>query len=297
MRSCFLILTSILWSAPAFAAACCGGGFAAPSLIAGDDAAQITASYGYARVTDDVGLDSLWRRRDGRESTVTYKLEGAHVFADRWQAGLSLPLVSRARAGASEFGLGDIAATLGYEVLPDWDYNPWRPRGLAFLQVTAPTGRAVNESTAIYQLDSRGRGFWALGAGALLTKSYGAWDVFASADAHRSFAKEFANAQAFGRLRPGWGGTAGGGGGYNFSQLRLGAALLWTYEDPVDVDGSPSSRGAAQRFATATASVSYLASLEWTATLSYADQTQFGAPFNTSVGRGALLMLQRRWQR
>jgi hypothetical protein len=296
MKWFFLILSSFSPLA-AFGAACCGGGFASPSLIAGYDAAELTASYGYTRMADDVGSDSLWRRRREAESFETYKIEGAHVFADRWQAGFSLPLVERSRVDVSKFGLGDIAGTLGFEALPDWDYSSWRPKGLAFLQITAPTGRAVNESTALYQLDSRGRGFWAVGSGFLFTKAWGDLDVFSEWDGHRSFPKDYANSESSGRLTPGWGGNAGGGAGYSWKNLRFGGALTWTYEDPVSVSGTVNSQGTPQRFATATASVSYLASLEWSGSFSYSDQTLFGDPLNTSLGRGAVLMVQRRWQR
>jgi hypothetical protein len=279
------------------AAACCGGGFATPALIAGDDAGQLTASYGFTRAADDVGVDSYWRRRSTSENNSTYRIEGAHIIADRAQAGFQIPLVSRSRNGSNSVGLGDVSATFGYEILPDWDYSAWRPKGISFLQLTAPTGRTVNESTALYQLDSRGRGFWAVGAGALLTKAFGKWDFFTSMDAHRSFAKDFQNSESEGTLFPGWGGNGGVGVGFNPGNFRFGAGLSWSYEDPVDVRGASPSTGTAQRFATATLSASYLASLEWAVTASYADQTWFGAPLNTTLGRGATLLLQRRWQR
>jgi hypothetical protein len=295
-RSC-LLLFSLVFSVNAFGAACCGGGFAAPALIAGDDAAQITASYGYSRILDDVGADSLWRRRGSKETSETFTFEAAHVFRDRWQAGLSLPVVRRSRADSASTGLGDITTNLAYEYLPDWDYNPWRPKGLGYLQLTLPTGRSVEEANATYQLDSRGRGFWAAGLGTLLTKILGSWDVYGNFEGHRSFPKAYANGQSQGRLKPGWGGSLGGGGGYNFSALRLGAGLAWTYEDPVNVTGSASSHGSPQRFATASLSASYLFPENWAATLTYADQTLFGSPVNTSLGRGATLLFQKRWQR
>src|SRR4051794_20407038 len=82
--------------AQALAAACCGGGFAAPALIVGDDRAQFSATYGYSQVIDDIGTDSLWRKRESLESSETYKIEAAHIFAEQWQAGVSLPAVRRA---------------------------------------------------------------------------------------------------------------------------------------------------------------------------------------------------------
>jgi hypothetical protein len=282
----------------AWAAACCGGGFAAPSLIVGDDRAQLTASYGYSQIVDDIGSDSLWRRRDARESSETFKFEGAHIFRDRWQAGFSLPLVRRTRAAESSSGLGDVTGTLGYEYLPDWDYNPWRPRGLGFLQLTVPSGRSIQESESDYQLDARGRGFWAAGVGTMLTKILGRWDMLANFDVHRSFAKHYRQGdQSEGELHPGYGGNLGLGGGYNWADWRAGGVVTWTYEDPIDVTGTVDSRGSAQRYATATLSASYMMRDDWATTVSYSDQTWFGTPTNTTLGRGVMLVLQRRWSR
>jgi hypothetical protein len=297
----FLLIFSALFlfvnEAKTLAAACCGGGFAVPSLIVGDDKAQVTASYSYSHVVDDVGSDSLWRRRESNETNETYKVAAARIFWDEWQAGLAIPVIRRARANTSSAGLGDVAATLGYEYLPDWDYNPWRPKGLGFLQLTLPTGRYINESSAAYQLDSRGRGFWALGMGTILTKTLGPWDIFSNIEAHKSFAKNYSNSQSRGILYPGYGGNFGVGGGYNLASLRLGTSLTWTYEDPVKVIGTIDSTGSPQRYATASLSGSYLLQNEWATTLTYADQTLFGKPINTSLGRSIAFLLQKRWLR
>ena len=281
----------------ALAAACCGGGFAAPALIVGDDKGQFAASYAYSQIEDDVGADSLWRKRDSTEVSETYKFEAARIFWDRWQVGLSAPVVRRSRADDASTGLGDVAGTLGYEYLPDWDYNPWKPRGVGYLQVTLPTGRSPDESDDSFQLDSRGRGFFALGAGTILTKIIHKWDVYANLEAHRSFNKAYSNSQSVGTLKPGWGGELGIGGGYNLAKFRFGTSLTWTYEDPIAVEGSIDSPGSVQRYATGTLAASYLFKNEWTATLTYADQTLFGNPVNTSLGRGAILLLQKRWLR
>lgn len=266
-------------------------------MIVNDDKAQATVTYSQTQITDDVGGDSLWRKRTTKELSETYKIEASHVFLDQWQAGLSIPVVKRERSNSSSTGLGDISATLGYEYLPDWDYNPWRPKGVGFIQITTPTGRSIAESDGLFHLDARGRGFWALGLGTILTKIVGKWDLVANFDAHRSFDKTYSNSQSHGTLKPGYGASLGIGGGYNFSSFRLGSNITWTYEDPVDVSGTLSSRGAAQRYSTFTLSGSYLINQEWAATISYLDQTILGSPVNTSLGRGAMLVLQRRWAR
>lgn len=293
----FSFLSIALLSGVASAASCCGGGFAVPSLIVGDDQAQLTASYSRSQITDDVGTDQLWRRRTSREISETWKIEAAHIFSDRWQAGASIPVVRRSRAASASSGLGDTSFLLGYEALPDWDYHPWRPKGIVHLTLTAPTGRSVAESEATYQLDSRGRGFWSVGAGAVFSKAAGAFDFLASLETHRAFSRSYQLAGSAARLEPGYGGTASFGSGFNLSDLRLGAALAWTYEDPVRSLGALASDGVAQRFATATLSASYLFERLWAATLSYSDQTKFGAPLNTSLGKSVAFLLQRRWER
>ncbi len=206
-------------------------------------------------------------------------------------------MVQRTRMDSNYSGLGDVASMIGYEYLPDWDYNPYRPKGIGFLQITLPTGKSRADSE-VGGLDSRGNGFWALGLGTLLTKTLGKWDVFSSLEVHRSFDKAVSNSQISGTLKPGLGGSLGVGGGFNFKDYRVGSSVTWNYEDPIDIDTSQSRiSGATERYATAVLSASYLASDEWAGTLSYSDQTLFGSPVNTSLGRGLALQVQRRWGR
>jgi hypothetical protein len=281
-----------------FSAACCGGGFAAPSIIAGDDKAQLTTSYSATEVSvDNVDSQGFWRRWDTHQKVQTFRLEGAHIFKDRWQAGFALPIIQRSRQNENYSGLGDTSLSLGYEYLPDWNYNPYRPKGIGFLQITLPTGKSKADSD-VGGLDSRGNGFWAIGAGTLLTKALGHWDIFTSIEVHRSFEKAINNLNFTGTLKPGYGSNLGLGLGYNLKDYRFGSSLTWTYEDPINsISADSFHAGAVERYATAVASASYLASDEWSGTLSYSDQTLFGSPINTSLGRGLALQIQRRWGR
>lgn len=279
------------------AAACCGGGFAAPSVISGDEKAQVTSSFSANEIKADVYPDGTWNGRNFRESIETFRLEGAHVFRDRWQAGVSVPVIRRSRSDHSSSGLGDVTGTLGYEYLTDWDYHPWRPKGIGYLQLTFPTGRPIQEADTAFQLDARGRGFWAIGAGTLLVKTFRVWDAHASLDIHRSFDREFSSAAGPGTLSPGWGGGFGIGAGYNLSSFRAGASILWTSEDPVRTTGSVDSPGSAERQATASLTGSWMWHEEWAATVAYSDQTRFGNPINTRLGRIVTFQLQKRWAR
>lgn len=279
-----------------WAAACCGGGFAAPALIVGDDKAQFTSSFGVTDVVvDNVDTQGLWRARDEHQKVQTLRFEAATLLTDRWQSGVAFPLIQRNYAGQNSTGVGDVATTLGYEYLPDWNYNPYRPRGLGYVQLTLPTGKSRAESEN--GIDSRGQGFWALGVGTLLTKSWMRWDAFLSAEAHRSFAKEFQNSNMKGTLKPGYGTTFGGGFGYNTAAWRFGGSVLWSYEDAITIEPAGWSQGSVERYASTSLSGSYIPNDDWTTSLTYVDQTIFGEPVNTSLGRGVTLQLQRRWGR
>lgn len=300
MKSLFLFLFSVLSLATdcAWSAACCGGGFAAPAVIVGDNKAQLTTSYSFADVVvDNVDSLGIWRKWDEHQKVQTVKIEGAHIFADRWQAGFSLQTILRSRLGESYSGLGDLSTSVGYEYLPDWNYNPYRPKGTGYFQVILPTGKSRADSE-LGGLDSRGNGFFALGLGTFLSKSIRKWDVFSSLEVHRSLSKNISNSQITGTLKPGWGSNFSLGGGYNVKDYRFGSSISWTYEDPIDVEGPQgTSQGSIERYATAAFTVSYLWNDDWSGTINYSDQTLFGSPLNTSLGRGVALQLQRKWSR
>ncbi len=294
----FLFLFSFLaHCSVSLGAACCGGGFAAPSIITGDDRAQLTSSLSYSEVViDNVDASGIWRTWDEHQKVQTLKLEGARIISDRWQWGLSVPVVNRSRLSQNFSGLGDVNASLAYEYLRDWSYNPYRPKGIGYLQLTLPSGKSRAESE-IGGLDSRGNGFWALGVGTILTKAVARWDLFSSFEIHRSFNKSVSNSQMNGYLKPGYGGNFGIGAGYNTASWRFGSSLIWTYEDPIDIRGETNTDGSLERYATAAASASYLWNSEWAGTLSYSDQTVFGSPSNTSLARSLSFVFQKRWPR
>jgi len=246
----------------------------------------------------DVYADGLWRKRQENESSRIFRVEGAHVFSDRWQAGGALPIQQRANSEDSSAGLGDGILSVGYEYLPDWEYHPIRPKGVGFLQLTLPTGRSIYESEEENGLDSRGRGFWAIGAGTLLTKNFLRYDFFSSLELHHAFSKTVEHDGYKSRLTPGEGGSLAIGAGYNLTDFRFGAGIAWTYEAPIDVSGSVlSSNGTLQRSATMNIVATYFADAEWATMLSYSDQTLMGSPLNTSLERSVRVQLQRRWER
>ncbi|HWU43973.1 MAG TPA: hypothetical protein VN132_11065, partial [Bdellovibrio sp.] len=176
MRS-LIFLSALLLSIKVYAASCCGGGFAFPALILGDDKALFTSSFSYGSVTDDVLPNGKWIHRADNNQSETMKIDGAYLISDLWQTGMSVPVVSRQIDKEDSMGLGDISINLGYEFLPELSYSEWKPKGLAFLQITLPTSPSVYDATNILAADSRGRGFFTLGPGMVFTKNWKAWDA------------------------------------------------------------------------------------------------------------------------
>lgn len=300
LRFLFSVFFILLNSHSVWSAACCGGGLSVPTIITSDDKAQFSTSFTSMDVViDNVDARSIWRKWDQHQRTQTFKMEGAHIISDRWQVGASVPAIKREFDNQSFSGLGDIATSLSYEYLPDWNYNPYRPRGIGFVQLVLPTGKSRADSE-VGGLDSRGNGFWAYGAGTLLSKVWNRWDVFVSLEMHRSLAKKINNSLVNGTVIPGNGANVGAGAGYNWSDYRVGLGMLETTENEIHItskDGLNDSVQGNERWSTFSASFSYLQSEQWSWTVVYTDQTLLGNPINTSLGMSVGIQFQHRWFR
>lgn len=279
---------------------CCGAGFTVPSIITTEDKAQLSMSYTRSRIHADVFTSGEWRERAKNSNIEIYKLEGALIFSDRYQVGASVPFQKNHQSGnlgGDSQGLGDISLQLGYEYLPDWDYNPYRPKGIGYLSLILPTGKSIYESREGNGFDSRGRGFWGVGVGTVLIKKWGMWDLNTNFEVHHSFAKKVNHPPIEGKVKPGVGGSAALGGGLNWKNIRLGGLINWVYEEAIDVEGKVNSEGAPRRYASGSVLLSYMFPDNQSVVISYSDETIFGSPFNTSLSKSITAFYQKRWER
>jgi len=301
-RSAFSIL---LLTTDSLAAPCCGGSSALPSLITGDDRAQVSASLTQSQVIGDAPSQGLpvFRGEGDNESSQTLRFDGAYRFADAdaWQAGLGVPLTRRSREfgprQTDRAGLGDLTADVAYEILPELSYSAWKPKGFVFVDLTAPTSPSIYDAKAPYLVDARGRGFFSLGAGLVFIKTVQSFDFNFISELHRSFARSF-ELQDGSHItaEPGWGGSLTLGGGYNLENFRFGLSLSPVYEDPITTSGDLNSKSSSQLVWNTTAQVGYLISTEWSASFNYTDQTLMGPVRNVTLSRSFSLLCQRRWE-
>lgn len=290
-------------SEKSLAASCCGGGFSFPALILGDDRAQITSSLSTAAVSNEVLNNGLWIHRRDNNSAQTLKLEGAALISDQLQFGVSLPLVYKTNdVHPSSSGVGDVSLFLGHESFPERTFSRYKPKGISFLQLQLPTSPSIYDSSAETANESRGRGFYSLGAGIALVKSFKAWDFNYTGELHHSFVKDVDSKTLGGktRLTPGFGTSHALGAGWNKGPYRVGLAASMLYEEAIEALGlnhTLDSQGASQQSFTGTLLASYMPSMESAWTLSYADQTALGNPSNTSLTKTINISYQQRWPR
>lgn len=296
----FIFFSLFFASSLSWAASCCGGGFSIPALILGDDKAQLTSTYSYATVSDDVLSNGRWLKRDDDNLSQTLKLEGAVLFLDSLQAGFSVPIMAKSSQGTeSSSGLGDVSLYLGHETFPETSYSRWKPKGVTFLQLTLPTSPSIYDSSASTSNESRGRGFYSLGVGLALLKSWRVWDMNFSTEVHRSFSRDVSNASFGGdiEVKPGWGTSQTLGLGWNRGSYRVGSSLSFLYEEAIQIRGSTNSDGSAQKSFTLGLSGSYMINMESAVTVSYSDQSWIGNPVNSSLSKTINLSYQQRWPR
>lgn len=304
LKILFLIILPLLLLSPSvWAASCCGGSSALPALITGDDETQVSTSYTLQSNQAFVDGSGDWHRLSLGDSSQVLKLDLARLLSDRIQMGGSISLTQRSLGTmTSPYSANDTTFDLAYEILPEWDYSQFIPKGFVFLQVTAPTGKSIYESSNPFAIDVTGRGFWSVGLGSSWIKTWRSWDSTLSFDIHHSFDREFSNSLGVQKYRPGNGYGLSLGGGYSFSNYRAGASLAISYEDPVNgvanpVTGGIDSTGVPQQYWTGSLTLSYLISQELSAGLSYSDQTLFGVPRNTYLAQSFGINLQKRWPR
>jgi hypothetical protein len=278
-----------------------------PAMITGDDTAQLSTAISFGDVIGDAaGRGSLpvFRSNDHSEETTTFRIDGAMLLTDRFQAGVGASIVSRSFSHGSQSAasthLGDLDLNLGYEILPEWNYSPWRPRGHLFLLTTLPTGRSIYDARETGMIDATGRGFFRIATGTILTKRWNSWDANALGEVHYSFTRSFQSLE----VAPGWGSSFALGFGFspNAGNLRFGLRIQPTFAASKRARSlSETSESAPTRTVDSILEASYLLSESnggtWTAFAAYTDQTLLGPARNTTLSRTIALGLQKRWDR
>lgn len=297
-----LLLWILLASNAAWGAACCGSNGLFPSLIAGQERTQVslTATTGQTVAEADPQGAIQNRAADDIETRHGLRLDAATLLSDRWQLGVNVPLVARYRdrtgVAAQSFGVGDVGASIAWEMLPEWTYSRWRPKGLVFGGVSLATGQGPFASEALYKIDATGRGYSTAFVGFLIHKGWRVLDMALLSEAHLPLGGPIDLTDGEVQLHPGWGATASLALGVNWGNFRLGTAVTWNREAGRRTTGLIESSGAATFAWPVTLQASYLLSEAWSLSALYSDGTLLGG-VGQPLNRTLALVLQTRWQR
>ncbi len=285
-------------------------------MSSGDDRAQLNVATSVSGVVAQVGNSGVPRfnSQQTSEMTQTLRLEGATLLTDQLQIGLGVPLVRSSFSTSSQrqessTGLGDVRVSLGYEILPLWNYSVWRPQGYLFSVLTLPTGRSRYDSRLPTSTDITGNGFFSASLGSLWLKRWTQWDVFLVSELHYGFERSFALSDGESlAVSPGVGGSVGLGVGFSppAFPLRIGLRLQPRWDQTRQVSSSafltppaltPTSlRGLVTSTDTAL-DLAYMLGAEDTVMASYTDQTLLGRAQNTPLNRTLSVTYQHRWSR
>ncbi|MBI3543740.1 MAG: hypothetical protein HY075_10755 [Deltaproteobacteria bacterium] len=280
-------------ASPALAAPCCSGSALMPALITTDSNAQLSARASQSTIVGSSHADgsSVFNRDGNDESATTFLMSGAYALDPRWQLHAEVPVSRRYRGidatKLAHWGAGDVSVGTAFEAIQELRYNLYKPRVWIFGDLTAPTGRSIQESQSVLAADVHGRGAWGATLGALALKTWKSVDAYAMAQ-HRRYLPR-------GGLTLGPATALEAGAGYNLGDYRFGASLGPTWEGAVAATGGVSSTEAKLVWTAGFQASTVLQEL-WSLTLSYADQTLLGPTYNSPLSRSATLMATRRFE-
>ena len=287
-------------------ASCCSGTGVSSGLITGDDRLEVRLSLDHGTVIGDARGEgpAVFRSKRESEVTETLRLEAAILVTDRWQVGSTIPLVrhliSRPEQSDESTRLGDVRLGAGYEVLPEWTYSVWRPKGYLFTQWVLPTGRSLREEESGSGVTASGRGFHTIFLGILFLKRWSDFDASFTSEAHYSFRRTFDLQTESLSVASGFGTSLALGFGYSpgGSAFRIGGQVRPVYEGQRLVTSSVGETLTGPNFAwDSTIEMSYLFAENWSLTGSYMDQTILGPAIHSTLSRVFGVALQHRWPR
>jgi hypothetical protein len=285
------------WAAP-----CCSSNSAAPSIITGDDKAQVSFDLNGGYIVGDVSAHgpAIFRDDNNEEVESGMTINAAHLLTDRFQWGGSVPLRHRSHEQGSQSesasGFGDMRLNLAYEILPEWNYSVWIPRAYIFFQEVFPTGRSIYDSNNSIAVDAFGKGFFTSGLGMIFLKTYQSVDLSWLSSLQYSVPRKFHEIE----VSPGFGvqGAFGVGFSPRRSIFRLGFRWGPNYQQPKISHSAMGEIKSSYQLSWDTGfDVGMTLSRVSSITASYTDQTLMGPAKNTSLSRTAALSFQYRWER
>ncbi len=222
---------------------------------------------------------AVYRDPSDYERSDSFILNGSFLVADRVQVGGRVPWIH----STDRSSLGDIGATVGYELIPEKKYRQIPSKLFGYAVIQLPTGDSIYDNAGS-STQVTGTGFLSGGGGlSFLQRLYKAWDLSGHVEMRKPFPRFDRN--------PGVEFTSSLGAGFQVipNLIRIGMRV------------SPNQR---LRTSTSPSSLVWDTSFDGTVFLgshvlrgAYVDQTLLGPAYNTTLTRSFLLTYQYYWER
>lgn len=271
-------------------AACCGGGGASGSvaLLAGDQSSMFSLKISeLLPKVSYVDSNGYWHKADStRARTSNLNLALSFLVSDLWQMGFSVPLTKRVSSKGQSFeSLGDFKTHLAFEVLPEYSYNPYKPRIFIFSQLNFPTGPSVMESR-VGGTDVSGSGFYGFGLGLTALKSWQNWFTSVSWAETRLQPKSVRMLNKDIKLVPKPQEFSSFLLGYKIKDISFSGALSYFFDQGIKGEGDSQLAKGLEKYTSFALTVEKSLVGDQSLKFSYIDQSLFGRPVNTSLSYG-----------
>lgn len=290
----FLTLSFILLlKGNVYAASCCGGGSSSSLILVGDNIQEYSLSFSYRNdlgQTDNVGW-SLFHNDSviDRQNALNFQLQ--RQITDRYQlaakSGVVEKNIKKQNRHEKTTGLSDIEMQLTYEILPEYTYSPWKPRGFLYTKISKPMSRSLYDSSSSIYSDVRGSGLYTAGLGTFFIKNISSFTLKTTIEWQHFFGKDFGNSSLsdYDKFMLPLGVS------YALTSLpvAVGAGASWSYQTSKKLQGARASTSDQEYFWDINGFVNWVITREHAVGLSYSDSTLVGKNVNSPLYRSLSL--------
>lgn len=293
IRKIFLTLLSLSFgaSSSAWAAPCCGGHVALPSLLSGYEHYRFNSSFSVSRIIGDAPEHGVpvFRKGDDQAQSQTFSLSASALLSDRFQVGFSFPIslnTSKPR---------DLELSSALEVGNLKTTHALHPRFYFFQQLSVPTGTSIYESSDLSRGDVTGTGFVKTSMGLVALGTRRKWDGFTSMRIGYNVPREFGDAHL--RVSPGGTADIGVGLGYSLTgSWRIGGSIQALVNEARVIENKSNTMTSSSTLVwPIQLQVAWFRNSNSTFDVSYLDETLIGPVKNTTLSRALHLSFSYRW--
>lgn len=293
MRIFFIFNIILLLTSNLYAASCCGGGSSSSLILVGDNVQEYSLGLSARNdlgQTDSVGWSTF--HNDSvidRQNAFNFQLQRqvTERFQLAFKSGVVEKNIQKQNRHEKTTGLSDIDLQATYEILPEYTYSPWKPRGFLYHKISIPMSKSLYDSRSSIFSDVRGSGLYSASLGIFFIKNISNFTLKTTIEWQHFFGKDFTNTslQDYDKFMLPLGLS------YALASvpIAVGAGANWSYQTPKRFQGAVSGTSDKEYFWELNSFVNWVVTREHAMGLSYSDSTLVGKNINSPLYRSLSL--------